>query len=141
MIRCIATIACRRNTLQHSATKATPANQAMPVQWKAPLDSFMTSLDVMVLFISGDVPRWFVYDVTRRLGFFLSAWTYHAESFVSTPILWVRDIGQRTGHYLVLAFNHLSENSNQLFQNKLHLIHFMSGRPSVLWYLTPLEKK
>lgn len=31
--------------------------------------------------------------------------TYHTERLVSTPVLRVRDVGQRAGHYFVLAFD------------------------------------
>ena len=31
--------------------------------------------------------------------------THHTERLVSTPVLGIRDVGQRAGHYFVLAFD------------------------------------
>ena len=34
--------------------------------------------------------------------------THHTERLVSTPVLGIRDVGQRAGHYFVLAFDFFS---------------------------------
>ena len=59
--------------------------------------------------------------------------THHTERLVSTPVLRVRDVGQRAGHYFVLAFDFFPrfQKKNYVFTYFLGLFKIQNKPPAV----------